>query len=73
MIIAAGAALGAVVFLVTYIVFMLVSKSMLGASNKSDKAGEQFFFALCALLSALISIAGGIGLGLLTALSIIGV
>lgn len=76
MIIAAGVALGIATLFAIYIVFAVAGRVFLQYSaeaGKQGKPGKGLFLNLLAITSVVIAFAGGIGAGLLVALSIIGV
>ena len=76
LIIAAGVALGVATFLIVYIIFAIAGRVFLNYSTEADKQGKPgkgLFLNLLAIVSIAIAFAGGIGAGLLVALSIIGV
>ncbi|MGO2037005.1 MAG: hypothetical protein ACTH2U_11040 [Brevibacterium sp.] len=72
MTIAIGVALGVLVFLVTYIVFGVVAKLMNQAMEDSPIGPKAVFYGICSIIAVLVGVPGAIGLGLLTALTIIG-
>ena len=76
MLVAAGVALGIATFLIVYIIFAIAGRVFLQYSTEADgqgRPGKALFLNLLAITSVVIAFAGGIGAGLLVALSIIGV
>ena len=76
LVIAVGVALGIATFLIVYIIFAIAGRVFLNYSTEADKQGKPgkgLFLNLLAIVSIVIAFAGGIGAGLLVALSIIGV
>ena len=76
MVIAVGVALGVATFLAIYIIFAIAGRVFLQYSTEAGgqgKPGKGLFLNLLAIASVVIAFAGGIGAGLLVALSIIGV
>ena len=76
MVIAAGVALGVATFITIYIIFAVAGRTFLQCSTEAGgqgKPGKGLFLNLLAIISVVTAFAGGIGAGLLVALSIIGV
>ena len=76
LVIAVGVALGVATFLAVYIIFAVAGRVFLQYSTEAGgqgKPGKGLFLNLLAIISVVTAFAGGIGAGLLVALSIIGV
>ena len=76
MVIATGVALGIATFFTVYVVFGAAGKVLGKYATEADdqgNGGKALFLYLLAIVSVGIAFAGGIGAGLLVALSIIGV
>lgn len=76
MVIAAGAALGVATFFAVYVIFAVAGRVFVKSAveaNSQGKPGKGLFLSLLSITSVGIAFAGGIGAGLLVALSIIGV
>lgn len=75
MIIAAGVALGVATFITIYIIFAVAGRTFLQYSTEAGrqgKSGKGLFLSLLSFVSVVIALAGGIGAGLLVALSMVG-
>lgn len=75
MVIAAGVALGVATFITIYIIFAVAGRTFLQCSKEAGrqgKSGKSLFLSLLSFVSVVIALAGGIGAGLLVALSTIG-
>ena len=75
MVIAAGVALGVATFITIYIIFAVAGRTFLQHSKEAGrqgKPGKSLFLSLLSFVSVVIALAGGIGAGLLVALSMIG-
>ena len=75
MVIAAGVALGVATFITIYIIFAVAGRTFLQCSKEAGsqgKPGKSLFLSLLSFVSVVIALAGGIGAGLLVALSTIG-
>ena len=76
LVIATGVALGVATLITIYVIFAVAGRTFLQYSKEAGrqgKSGKSLFLSLLSFVSVVIAFAGGIGAGLLVALSIIGV